>query len=295
MKRIVVLLSLLAFVFVACEKDPEETSLSNHSYRPSQDPTVVTEEGLVGGAVVGIFSVSDTQRVQFSRGNLQYRAKDSKWRFAGNQFDVCGTENEHIGRTFSGWIDLFGWGTSGEGNSFPYLSSTNSSDYAPTINMLNNTGYDWGVSNEISNASVSWIWRTLSVDEWNYLLFGREGATQLHSLATVLGHKGMLLLPDGWVCPQSVNYTPDARIYDENQFDLSAWITLQCSGAVFLPATGCRTETNVNYLDEGYYWSSMGGGSSMAFYLFFRNNKNAEITLCQRYLGCSVRLVKNVD
>lgn len=293
MKRIAMLLSLVVLVFVACEKDPEETSLANNTYHPTVDPAIVTEEGVESGAIVGLFSVSDTLRVRFSRGNLQYRAKDSKWRFSGNQFDVVGADNANIGKAFSGWIDLFGWGTSGNVNSMPYCSEMDPSLYAPSVNMLVGNSYDWGVSNEISNAEVSWIWRTLTVDEWNYLLEGRSNASQLKSYATVMGHQGLLLLPDEWTCPASVSIEPSAQSYAINNYDKSAWINLQANGAVFLPATGWRMGTTVQYPEEGYYWTAVGGGSEMAMYLSFRSGHNVTFTFGQRYLGCGVRLVKN--
>lgn len=293
MKRTFVLLSLFAVFFAACEKEPEETALSNNVYHPTQDPAIVTEEGVEQGAIVGLFSVSDTLRVRFSRGNLQYRAKDSKWRFAGNQFDVVGKENENIGKAFSGWIDLFGWGTSGNANSMPYCSEMDPSLYATSVNMLVGNSYDWGVSNEILNAEVSWIWRTLTVDEWNYLLEGRSNASQLKSYATVMGHQGLLLLPDEWICPANVSVVPSAQSYATNNYDKSAWIYLQANGAVFLPATGWRMGTTVQYPEEGYYWTAVGGGSEMAMYLSFRSGHSVTLTFGQRYLGCGVRLVKN--
>ena len=84
------------------------------------------------GALSGVFSVSDTKQVQFSQGNLQYQASTNTWRFAENQWDyvgtqipdqyghaggtVIGSDNSNISQTYSGWIDLFGWGTSGWNN-----------------------------------------------------------------------------------------------------------------------------------------------------------------------------------
>jgi len=47
------------------------------------------------------------------KGNLQYQATTKTWRFADQQYHVIGMDNEKISETYSGWIDLFGWGTSG--------------------------------------------------------------------------------------------------------------------------------------------------------------------------------------
>lgn len=42
------------------------------------------------GAINGLFSVSATQQVYFSQGNLQYQASTNTWRFAENQWDYVG-------------------------------------------------------------------------------------------------------------------------------------------------------------------------------------------------------------
>lgn len=66
------------------------------------------------GAINGIFSVSDTTKVYFSQGNLQYQASTNTWRFAENQWDLIDKEtNKLSSATYDGWIDRFGWGTSG--------------------------------------------------------------------------------------------------------------------------------------------------------------------------------------
>ncbi len=72
-----------------------------------------TMPALPEGALPGLFSVSEGEQVRFSKGNLQYQASTKTWRFADQQYDVIGMDNEKISETYSGWIDLFGWGTSG--------------------------------------------------------------------------------------------------------------------------------------------------------------------------------------
>ena len=78
------------------------------------------------------FSVGESKKVYFAHGNLQYQASTQTWRFAENQYDTIGGANSNISDSYSGWIDLFGWGT---GNN-PINTSTISEDY-PTFN-------DWG-------------------------------------------------------------------------------------------------------------------------------------------------------
>jgi hypothetical protein len=120
------------------------------------------------GAINGIFSVSENTQVYFSQGNLQYQASTNTWRFAENQYNYIGNPNTNVSSTYNGWIDLFGWGTSGYHNSsdpyntnyYPYSTSTsvvnstyNRYGYGPSTIMtdpnLTNTSanYDWGVYN----------------------------------------------------------------------------------------------------------------------------------------------------
>lgn len=71
---------------------------------------------LYEGACSGKFSVAKDRQVAFSKGNLQYRASTDTWRFAENQYDYIGNGNANKSATYDGWIDLFGWGTSGFDN-----------------------------------------------------------------------------------------------------------------------------------------------------------------------------------
>ena len=86
-------------------------------------------------ALVGLFSISPTQQVRFAPGNLQYQASTNTWRFAEHQWDVIGSDNSDISSTYSGWIDLFGWGTSGWNSGAncyqPWSVSVDDSDYFP--------------------------------------------------------------------------------------------------------------------------------------------------------------------
>ena len=85
-------------------------------------------------ALSGLFSVSADKQVYFSQGNLQYQASTDTWRFAENQYDMIGNDNANVSSSYSGWIDLFGWGT---GN-HPTDTIQNSEIY--------NEFVDWGVN-----------------------------------------------------------------------------------------------------------------------------------------------------
>jgi len=118
------------------------------------------------GAIDGQFSVSATQQVYFSKGNLRYQASTDTWKFADNQYDIVGESNSYMSSSYSGWIDLFGCGTSGYNHGAvcyqPWSTSTNNSDYyaygSPTYNLYDQTGKaDWGY-NQISNGGNTENW-----------------------------------------------------------------------------------------------------------------------------------------
>ena len=260
------------------------------------------------GAINGIFSVSSSKKVYFSRGNLQYRASDGRWRFAENQYDYIGDANSNISQTSSGWIDLFGWGTSGWNSGAvcyqPWSTSTAPSDYYPGGSYTNNlTGSyanaDWGVYNAIYNGgNQAGQWRTLtggSNGEWKYIFDTRSTSSGIrYAKAQVAGVNGVILLPDDWSTSyyslSSTNQS-DAN-YSSNTITASQWITLEQHGAVFLPAAGYRGGTSVNDVgSRGYYWSASYYYSGFACYLSFYSGYLNPSYNGNRGGGQSVRLV----
>ena len=245
------------------------------------------------GALGGKFTVNaGSGQVSFSQGNLQYQASTSTWRFATNQYNFVGNatvgnvyENEtkcnnaSIGGSYSGWIDLFGWGT---GNN-PTNSSTNNNDYG--------TFTDWGV-NAISNGgNTADLWRTLSKDEWGYLFNTRTNAANLRTFATVNGVVGLILMPDGWTA-DGVSLTITTANYTSNIISLANWNTLESQGCVFLPSAGYRGGTTLDLVqDHGSYWSNTAYNSNHAYYLDVKTNGLDPHYENNRYTGLSVRLV----
>ena len=296
------------------------------------------------GAVNGIFSVNPFGgSVKFSQGNLQYQASTGTWRFAEHQWDfvghtyadsgryhsgtVRGSSNEGIaaGSKNKGWIDLFGWGTSGYNGKMPYMHSINPADYGTgAFQDIDGTEYDWGVYNAISNGgNQAGLWRTLSHDEWDYILYTRKTPSNIRfAPGTVSGVHGLILLPDDWSASsyplKNVNNTDDRGWENWLVNDISAadWNRrLEPAGAVFLPCAGNRGD--VNYNDgingggtgpegqlpfAGFYWASTianffpdDHGNDSAYMLYFSiDGWNG--TVNPRYaiwpcIGCSVRLV----
>lgn len=257
------------------------------------------------GAINGKFSVSAGQRVYFSQGNLQYKASTAQWRFATNQYDYIGNANSNISSSYSGWIDLFGWGTSGwnPGNTYyrPWDSyNSNGSLYGPQ-GQYNLTGSyahsDWGVHNAISNGgNTAGQWRTLTQSEWDYVFNSRSTTSGIrYAKAQVAGVNGVILLPDDWSTSYySLSSTNQSGAsFTSNVIGTSAWTNnLQSHGAVFLPAAGYRNGASVSGVGgHGYYWSASHIDSLSACRVSFPDGGLYTGYWGYRYYGHSVRLV----
>ncbi len=232
------------------------------------------------GAINGVFSVSSSKKVHFSQGNLQYQASTKTWRFAEHQWDIIGDGNKNISSSYSGWIDLFGWGT---GNK-PTMSLTSNSYYS-SFN-------DWG-NNTISNGGGK-SWFTLTNDEWVYLFNKRSTSSGIrYAKVIVNGVKGVILLPDNWSSSYyKLRKTNKSNAsFGSNRISQSDWTSkLEAKGAVFLPAAGYRWETSVHYVgSDGSYWSSTYE-SINAYYVYFYDG-GYKFYCGFRDNGRSVRLV----
>ena len=238
------------------------------------------------GAINGVFSVSSSKKVQFSKGNLQYQASTKTWRFAEHQWDMIGDANKNISSSYSGWIDLFGWGT---GNN-PTKSSESSSDYSSFT--------DWG-NNTISNG-VGKSWFTLTYDEWVYVFDTRSTSSGIrYAKATVNGVNGVILLPDNW---SSSNYSlsntnKSNASFGSNRISQTDWTNkFEANGAVFLPAAGYRSGTGVYYVGSyGYYWSATYKDGDDAYSVYFYDGNLIVGYWGYRGSGQGVRLVCSAE
>ena len=283
--------------------------VSFHTTIPPQAPM---------GAINGLFSVGQDMQVWFSQGNLQFKASTHTWRFAENQFDYMGVGNKNISSTYSGWIDLYGWGTSGWncGNTYyrPWDYSINPSNgYGPYGNNDLTGSYansDWGYYNSISNGgNQSHQWRTLSHDEWEYVVNTRITISGIRYAKAQINTgndyvNGLILLPDDW---STSYYTLSATnqgeaSYSSNIINYTSWVNnLQPHGAVFLPAGGMRWGTTIT--GEGstgcYSMSSSCVDIEKQCCFVFRNTELRIYGLENggnfRETGQSVRLVRDVQ
>ena len=284
-------------------------------------PTTEEEEGLLPG----LFSVSETKKVRFSQGNLQFNAtlgshkradgttQQGTWRIAEHQWDYVGnadilygtvfhddakSDNTLMAEDYDGWIDLFNWGNSGWENSYPPYDYENY--YKPSGNFTltgEHENADWGVFNAISNAGDQpGMWRTLSYDEWNYLYSKRENFKNLRSLGTVCGVFGYIFLPDNWVLPKDLTFTANAN-YTKNVYSPNQWKRMEEAGAIFLPAAGMTNNgknTVANPGKNGYYWTVTATAGNAKFTQFSTASSTFSVSAsATRNYGRSVRLVKD--
>ena len=251
------------------------------------------------GGINGLFTINpDGDQVWFSQGNLQYQASTNTWRFAEHQYDyvgtqtaddlgnyggnVSGSDNRNISSTYSGWIDLFGWGT---GNN-PTLASSTYTDYSTFV--------DWG-SNAISNGGNAVNqWRTLTQSEWRYLLNDRTDASSKRGTGNINGVGGLIILPDSWTLPSGCpQFNPGfASRWSRNSYTLAQWAQMESAGAVFLPAAGNRRDTDVYAVGSGgFYWSSTPYNEDHAYRMLFYSVLY-QANDSDRSNGFSVRLVR---
>ena len=258
------------------------------------------------GSKGGVFSVSATKQVWFSRGNLKYKLRDPiRWAFASHQYDYVGDDNSNISNSsYRYWIDLFGWST----GSKPTTHTTDPSAYC----YVNGVFDEWG-NNAIYNGgnTPNSGWRTLTIDEWNYLFNTRANSTNLgtddarYAKGKVNNVHGVILFPDGYThptgitIPTGINSTGSTG-WDNNSYTTVQWAAMEAAGAVFLPAAGRHEDWggmwSVKKVGEsGYYWSSTPINGDEARSIEFSNNNFLVTSSSLREWGLSVRLVKNYN
>ena len=264
------------------------------SVRLAQD---VKQEISNEGVINAPFSVSENKKVNFSMGNLQYNANTDDWRFAEHQFDLIGDNNSNISSSYNGYIDLFSWGTSGFNSVYPYSKSNAAYAFYQEEQNIAETNYDWGVYNPISNGGNSnGLWRTLTIEEWNYLMTERKDADKLYSRGNIEGINGIILLPDNWTTPSSLQFTHQSDDWNTNSYSADDWNIMQSKGAVFLPANGYR-RGKILYGDGGYgnYWSASFLDDYNSYNVHFNTEEIVTNNRGDRETGFGVRLVRDVE
>ncbi|MBO4603272.1 MAG: SUMF1/EgtB/PvdO family nonheme iron enzyme [Salinivirgaceae bacterium] len=255
-------------------------------------------------ALPGRFKIGEDSYINFSSGNLRYNAKKNEWGFAEHQYDFLAADNNSIAEDYNGWIDLFGWGTSGyeamNSKMNPWLNEADVNLYYD--GNLAGTNYDWGKTITTRYATTE-QWRTLKNTEWGNLI-----TYNTHGYAKVNGYKGLVIIPEGFQVPNGLTFESGitASNYNTNNYTADQWILMEKAGAVFLPEAGYRSGNstrNFSYqyamsgTTYGYYWTSTYytfnySSKQQGYYFVFGNGSSVTYqSYTNYYTGCSVRLV----
>ena len=267
--------------------------------------------------IVCSFSASSTKKVIFAPGNLQatYDGSNWAWNFAAQQYDYIGNASGNKLLTNSspyisnpGTVDLFYWiGASGTISDYPgtYGVTTESREGYLGGEGGESLKHDWGELTIGTDAPNTW--RTLTRDEWDWIIGGldnRTPGTDCRTSSTVEGVSnaryvkikikvtetekifGLLLFPDEFTVPDGISFQNEFNAWsyninynkapwqNANTYDLSQWAALEAAGCVFLPAAGWREGTTVTApLDDnsnrvGVYWTN-GSYSSDSRYAYY--------------------------
>ena len=240
-------------------------------------------EAYMEGELPGVFTLKDGRKICFSQGNLQFNCNNHEFKFSDEQNEKLYRDwdlaNWEIEPNEEGWIDVFGWGTSGYMGCQPTECSLSENDYGPATGNLTgeNANYDWGIYNPISNGgNKKGLWRTPSMEEFRYILEERPNAAKLKFKCRVCRVSGLILLPDDFennILSIPIDFTTnDASI---NSLDADQWQQLESLGCVFITSS---------------YWLS-DGGSSWAYRV---SGFDGKLDWNSRYMKFYVRLVKDI-
>lgn len=253
---------------------------------------------------------------------------------AGNNVfdDTRSTQSEWI--DLFGWATS-GYNASAYATShyqpYAYLGNSPSSTYGFGYGPNTKNGYvysytysligdyaqcDWGVHNAISNGgNVAGQWRTLTGGdnaEWTYLMSTRDASTvsgvsnARYLKAKVNGVNGYIIFPDEFVLPDGVSITSSYINYSSSMAwtnvttSISSvdWAKMEVAGAIFLPCTGGRSYSGSDptfTANVGYYWSSIYYSASNAYLIQLGAASPSFAANAPRRMGCSVRLVRDVE
>ena len=202
----------------------------------------------------GVFSVSDTKKVIFSKGNLRYYhsgvSSESHWMIDNYQVNSVsyGSSGQFQHDYYGSIIGHFAWGAWIEGED-PIGGGHSGSDW------------DAGIPAD-KQAAIGPDWFVLSTDEWYYLLENTTKRPQSRYLhANIANTKGLILFPDNWI--STVDHANEAQ-GDYIDVDWSTWQNMEAAGAVFLVSNGyfdtkkedaAGVEISANN-ESGYYWAT---------------------------------------
>ena len=266
---------------------------------------VTATHEIPAGALSGQFSVSETKKVWFSKGNIWYSknaAAGSRWAFESKQYyfhtypgyGCClnGVEYSTTTGNPDNTYGLFGRGDAPASGDITTIKDEDA--YSVTF-----AGSDpWG--SKIDNKGT---WRTMTRTDAVYLIEDRAGAR--YAKVKVKNVPGLLIFPDN-----TLTITENKVIFNGVMVDGvnvsdadftavsdSDWTKIENGGAAFLPAAGGRMGVEVGMTGQfGGYWLS----TSKSYGLVFQkqggnNNVNPQDSSWEWWRGGAVRLVSDAN
>ncbi len=251
----------------------------------------------VNGVLPSEFSVSNTKKVYFSKGNLYYTGgTDGTWKFETEQYATTPAAN-------GGWdsthVSHFYWSKNASVAYNESYSDTNAAidDVLFTNETAETPKYDFIVN------GVAGKYMSLSVAEWIYLFNVRTDSANKYGYATVCGQNGVIILPDEFTDPMKNNgsnafkpgKTDATSDWSDNIYTIGeSWDAMEEAGAVFLPAAGARNGSSVSSFGVlGLYRSSTPNGTS-EYGFGYTNSSIFPAGIYQRNLGFCIRLAVSV-
>ncbi len=206
------------------------------------------------GALPGVFSVSATKQVYFSKGNL-WADNDNALHFESNQYDFNSSyESSHVSH--------FTWSSTVTAA----VSDNNSGDYLFCDE-----------NHKVSVDGSDGIYYALTPEEWHYLFCNHSYS----EIATVNGVIGYIVAPDGFTGEIADSYANGAALAADNL-------------VFFPAAGGRVGYEVSNPEGDAYYWTSSALKSDGACIVCFSASSNYQEYIDNRYYGHSIRLVTNV-
>ena len=260
------------------------------------------------GSVNGVFSVSANQTVRFAKGNLQYYAVSGHpfWQFADNQWETLDAVNQRADAQQD--RDMISWGanrynrgnnsTNGTtGNAYQIWNMRGTYNYLPGTDELAGIN-EWGNNIIANGGNAANLWRTLTADEWSYLLNTRTGDRFLNAELTVEGKtiKGLIIFPDNY----SSNYAGNNDVAAPAvSMTTAEWNTLEAAGCVFLPIYNYGREVNgrnhfVASANESYYWTATPETDDQANAIKLSKTDGMSEEVIAKRCGAYIRLVQNM-
>lgn len=242
----------------------------------------------VPGDLTGKFSISATQKVTFSKGNLLQNG--SNYYFADNQYDY----------SKNGYTNTFNW-----------ASSTSATNY---IERGNNP--------IVNGGNTANMWRTLTFQEWAYLLSTRttletyNGTNYRWALAQVTKANGsttvggIIVFPDDFHWPLEDSRRPgtvNRAMTGQNlpnwngiTYTYDEWLILEQAGCVFLPASNNQNNATNFYWTASEWHTNSDNSSNDGAVIWLRptgSSFNQNLGSAQHRIKTSlsmIRLAKNI-